>query len=69
MTVSSRPARCGRCGASYPASAFAELRAVGCLARGELAGIVVDWPPNVVVDVRACAACTAPIARLFRAPA
>jgi hypothetical protein len=46
--------------------AFAGLRAVTRIERDELADIVVAWPPNVVVDVRACASCARPIACLHR---
>jgi hypothetical protein len=60
----STSARCGRCGAAYDAGAFAALRSVSVLARAELSDLVVAWPQNVVVVVRACASCATPIARL-----
>jgi hypothetical protein len=61
---SSTSARCGRCRTAYDESAFAALRSVRVLARAQLADLVVDWPQNVVVVVRACAFCATPIARL-----
>gem|GEM_PF-4242592 len=57
-----------RCGAHYAESAFAELAPVQVLRQQELAGIVVRWPDGMIVDVRACAACASPIARLASKP-
>mgnify|MGYP001306831348 CR=1 FL=1 len=62
-----RRCRCGRCGADYDATRFADLVPVHTFAGAELADHVVHWPDDVVVDVRACARCKAPIARLARA--
>lgn len=56
--------RCGRCGVRYGAETFVGLRAVRVLGPEEVAPHVVRWPDGVVVDVRACARCDAPIARL-----
>ncbi|MDB4940702.1 MAG: hypothetical protein JWP97_236 [Labilithrix sp.] len=58
--------RC-RCGARYDAASLAALRPLQTLAAAEIAPIAVGWPAHVVVDVRACASCNAPIARLVRA--
>ncbi len=58
--------RCGRCGADYEASVFADLVPVRTLARAELAEHVVHWPEGTVIDVRRCARCQTPIARLSR---
>jgi hypothetical protein len=60
-----RAAPC-RCGASYDAFAFGQLDVVRVLGAEEIAPLVVRWPHGVAVDVRACASCTAPIARLSR---
>lgn len=60
--------RCGRCGASYERAAFMDLAPVRTLESTDLAGhVVVSWPAGVTVDVRACARCSTPIARLRRA--
>lgn len=58
-------ARC-RCGARHGADAFARLPPVRRLDADELRDIVVRWPAGLVVDVRACDACGAEIARLGR---
>jgi len=63
MTVVERPRSC-RCGARYCSATFAKLEPVRQLAAAEIAGLVVAWPADVVVDVRACADCAAPIAKL-----
>jgi hypothetical protein len=65
-TVASHPCRCGRCGAVYPFPPFRALAPVRTIAESELAANVIRWPPNVIVDVRSCARCRAPIARLAR---
>lgn len=62
-----RRCRCGRCGADYEAARFADLVPVRTFAGAELTEHVVHWPDGVVVDVRACARCQTPIARLSRA--
>lgn len=56
--------RCGRCGAHYAAPAFLDLTRLGTLAEGELSAFVSRWPNGLVVEVRACARCQGPIARL-----
>jgi hypothetical protein len=58
-----------RCGARYPGAAFEALRPVRRLEPSEIAPLVVRWPEDVVVDVRACAGCAAPIAALAKAAA
>ncbi len=58
-----------RCGARYARAAFSKLAPVTVLGTAEIAPLVVRWPDGVVVDVRACAGCAAPIARLSRASA
>ncbi len=58
--------RCGRCGADYPAVAFADLVPVQTLAESDLSDYVVRWPNGIVIDVRVCARCQTPIARLSR---
>jgi hypothetical protein len=55
-----------RCGVRYVASAFAKLAPVRRLEATEIAPLVVRWPDDTVVDVRACAGCASPIARLVR---
>jgi hypothetical protein len=64
--MSAEHCRCGRCGLGYARAAFAELAPVRTLDAAELAAHVVRWPDGVVVDVRVCARCKAPIARLNR---
>lgn len=61
-----RGCRCGRCGTTYEADRFADLVPVRRLVSAELAEHVVHWPDGVIVDVRSCARCQAPIARLSR---
>jgi hypothetical protein len=56
-----------RCGARYPGTAFEALRPVRILEHAEIAPLVVHWPDDVIVDVRACAGCEAPIAALAKA--
>jgi hypothetical protein len=56
--------RCGRCGTEYEPSAFADLAPVRTLAGDDLTAHAVHWPEGVFVDVRACARCKTPIARL-----
>jgi hypothetical protein len=63
--MSDRTIRC-RCGKCYPAPTFARLSPVRVLDSTEIAPLVVRWPDDTVVDVRACAGCSAPIARLAR---
>lgn len=55
-----------RCGAHYETGAFERLAVVRVLDVEEIAPLVVRWPDGVVVDVRACSACSAPLARLSR---
>jgi hypothetical protein len=57
---------CGRCGCRIEPAVFRDLRRIRTLAREDLAAHVVKWPEDVVVDVRACARCTSPVARLVR---
>jgi len=68
-STSSRRCRCGRCGTDYDAAVFADLAPVKTLGGADLADHVVHWPDGVVVDVRACARCQTPIARLSRSAA
>ena len=58
--------RCGRCGAAYEAPAFEDLAPVHTYLDEELSAQFVRWPEGTVVDVRACARCQTPIARLTR---
>ena len=65
MTIDlTRGTRCTRCGARYDRAAFRALPPVQTLRDDEISAIATGWPPGVVVDVRACAACASPIARL-----
>ena len=64
--LSTRRCRCGRCGADYEAATFASLSPVQTFAGDDLVEQVVHWPAGVVVDVRSCARCKTPIARLAR---
>jgi hypothetical protein len=59
--------RCGRCGADYEPAVFADLAPVSTLGGSDLAEHVIHWPAGMIVDVRACARCKTPIARLRRA--
>jgi len=58
-----------RCGVRYAPEAFVKLEPVAVLGTAEIAPLVVRWPEGVVVDVRTCAKCAAPIARLSPATA
>jgi len=51
---------------TYEPARFADLVPVRQLVSTELAEHVVHWPDGVIVDVRACATCQGPIARLAR---
>lgn len=66
MNHVSRPVRCGRCGASYSAHAYAALEPVMTLEREGLHAVVIDWPKEATVHVRTCKACARPIACLVR---
>ncbi|MDB4934670.1 MAG: hypothetical protein JWP87_1642 [Labilithrix sp.] len=55
-----------RCGVAYVPAAFARLEPVRVLDMADIAPLVVRWPEDTVVDVRACSGCAAPIARLAR---
>ena len=61
-----KPCRCGRCGARYESKAFSDLSAVRTFAGTDLEEQVTAWPTGTVVDVRSCARCRMPIARLSR---
>ncbi|AKV03005.1 hypothetical protein AKJ09_09668 [Labilithrix luteola] len=61
-----RATSCGRCGTRYDGHAFGSLAPVERLDRDALAAIVVRWPEGTTVEVRACAKCARPIARLTR---
>ena len=63
-TVRREGVRCTRCGARYDRAGFRALTPVQTLRDDEISTIATGWPPGVVVDVRACASCTSPIARL-----
>ncbi len=56
--------RACRCGVRYDARGLEALPAVQVLGPSELDALTVGWPSDVVVVVRACAACHAPIAAL-----
>jgi len=58
--------RCGRCGADYSLPDFTNLAPIQSFGSEELAAHVVSWPEGIIVDVRACARCKTPIARLLR---
>jgi hypothetical protein len=59
--------RCARCGHGIAADAWRRLPRVRTLSRTDLATHVHSWPPDVVVEVRACPSCATPIARRARA--
>jgi hypothetical protein len=61
--VSNRSIRC-RCGARYGPDTFASLTSVLVLDTHQIGPLVVRWPEDTIVDVRACARCATPIARL-----
>lgn len=63
-TAAARTVRCGRCKTTYSPSAFADLAQVKTLDHQELTPIVSEWPSGVIVEVRACRACSTPIACL-----
>jgi hypothetical protein len=71
MSLPSRPTHpgsvgCGRCGKRYAFSEFSALPTQRVLARADLATVVTEWPESVTVEVRVCAHCASPIARLSR---
>jgi hypothetical protein len=56
--------RCSKCGAQYGRLAFEDLVPVKTLGESDLSDYVVRWPDGIVIDVRTCSRCSAPIARL-----
>lgn len=58
--------RCARCGHACPADAWRAQPTQRTLTREDLAGCVVGWPEDVVVEVRVCTSCGWAIARRRR---
>jgi hypothetical protein len=65
-TSSSSVVQCARCGHACPAETWRAQPAQQTLTRDDLAGCVVAWPEDAVVEVRACAVCGGGIARRRR---
>ena len=66
MTGSSAAApelRCSTCGQSYAAFSWTELPTVRILTPAEVHEHVTTWPEEMVVAVRTCRGCGAPMAR------
>lgn len=66
MIGSSAPApelRCSTCGQSYGAFSWTELPTVRILTSAEVHEHVTTWPEEMVVAVRTCRGCGAPMAR------
>jgi hypothetical protein len=56
--------QCARCGHACAVAAWRAMPPQHALGRADLAGVVTEWPAGVTVEVRACAACGRPIARV-----
>jgi hypothetical protein len=59
--------RCARCGYTCPADVWCAQPPQRTLTRADVAGHVLGWPADAVVEIRACARCGASIARRGRA--
>jgi hypothetical protein len=59
--------RCARCGHTCTADAWRSRPTERTLTGRDLANCVSVWRPNEVVEVRNCAGCGAPVARMGRA--
>jgi hypothetical protein len=55
--------RCSTCGQSYAAFSWTELPTVRILTPAEVHEHVTTWPEEMVVAVRTCRGCGAPMAR------
>ena len=55
--------RCSTCGQSYGAFSWTELPTVRILTSAEVHEHVTTWPEEMVVAVRTCRGCGAPMAR------
>jgi hypothetical protein len=58
---------CARCGHRTSTEAWQQLPTLRTIVAADLAASVSDWPPDVVVEVRACPGCATPVARCTRA--
>ncbi len=58
--------RCIRCGRTYSTDAWRALPEVRTLSGTDLVAHVVSWPPDCLVEVRACHTCGRRIARTQR---
>ena len=56
--------RCSTCGQLYRACNWVELPTVRVLSSAEVHEHVTSWPEEVVVSVRTCSGCGAPMARI-----
>jgi hypothetical protein len=66
MWASANPTRtttCAACSAIYPYAEWISLSLLRRIEPVEIGHHVLDWPEGVVIDVRRCARCGAPIAR------
>jgi hypothetical protein len=59
--------RCIGCGHDYAPQAWSELPKVRTLTSHDVHAYVVAWPPDRLVEVRACCSCGRRIARTVRA--
>jgi hypothetical protein len=63
QACSSDVVRCSRCGHACPMDAWRALPTQQTLTHQDLGGCVSAWPPDAVIEVRACVRCGAAIAR------
>jgi len=68
-SVATSPALCWQCGAEHVATQWATLQVVERVAPEEVKRLVLNWPADLAIEVRACRRCGAPIARKSAAPA
>jgi cytochrome c553 len=57
---------CGRCHRAYSVAAWGELPKLSTLTREEVHRHVIDWRDERVIEVRSCASCERPMARMVR---
>ncbi len=57
---------CGRCHRVYSLAAWGELPKVCTLTPEEVLRHVIDWHDERLIEVRSCASCERPMARMVR---
>jgi hypothetical protein len=53
---------CGTCGTTYGDAAWTNLELVQRILPDEMARLILDWPAELLIEVRVCAGCSRPIA-------